>query len=72
MTGEQAKWLSSNKRYRAVHQTGGNTRFAERGILHADGRFDKIIRGQRPRITPDCFEVGILEIREPNGQWHPI
>lgn len=72
MTGEQAHWLSSNKKFRAVHQTGGNTRFAQRGILHADGTHQPIVRGRPPRITEGCFEVGVLEIRDPaTGQWTP-
>lgn len=71
MTGEQASWLAANKRFRAAHQTGGNTRFVQRGILHADGKYEPIVRGKPARITQNSFEVGILEIREPNGQWNP-
>ena len=72
MSPEQAKWLASNRKYRAAHQAAGNTRFAGRGILHADGTFSPIVRGQMPRVTQGCFEVGILQIRDVNtGEWRP-
>jgi hypothetical protein len=72
MSPEQAKWLSSNKRYRAAHTVGGNTRFAQRGILHADGKYEPFVRGKPQRITQGCFEVGVLEVRDPaSGQWEP-
>jgi hypothetical protein len=71
MTGAQAAWLQKNRRYRAIHQIGGNTRFAERGILHEDGTYEPTVRGRVPRITQGCFEVGVLEIREPHGNWNP-
>lgn len=73
MTPQQANWLTGNKPFRAAHQPAGNTRFARRGILHADGRYELIVRGKPPRITQGCFEVGVLEMRDPNtGQWHPV
>lgn len=71
MSPEQSEWLQKNRRFRATHQVGGNTRFAQRRMLHPDGTVDVINRGQNPRVMVGSFEVGVLEIRDPNtGQWH--
>ena len=68
MTGEQATWLAKNKPYRAVGRPGGNSHYVKVGILHADGTFELKPRVGRPRVTPGCFEVGILEVTERNRQ----
>jgi hypothetical protein len=63
VTAEQAAWLNANKPYRAVGQRAGSTEYLKRGILHADGRFELILRGVRPNITPGCFEVAVLHVK---------
>lgn len=71
MTPQQAEWLSKNRRYRAAHTVGGNTRFTQRRMLHPDGSADVLVRGQTPRVMVGSFEVGVLEVRDPNsGEWH--
>ncbi|MGH7714987.1 MAG: hypothetical protein ACREML_03215 [Vulcanimicrobiaceae bacterium] len=59
MTGAQKLWLDAHKR-EGWQTTGVNQSFARRGMLHADGSFDPINRMSRPKVTPGCFEVGLL------------
>ncbi len=69
MTPLQADWLRKNKHYRAVPTIrAGNTTFVERGMLHPDGSFEKIVRGANPRVVVGSFEVGILKIPDDPGQ----
>lgn len=71
MSPAQAEWLSKNRRFRATHTVGGNTRFAQRRMLHPDGTVDVIGRGSTPRVMLGSFEVGVLELRDPTtGQWN--
>jgi hypothetical protein len=66
MTPQQADWLRKNRKYRVVGQLGGTSRYIQRGLLHADGEFESLARGQRPaRVTAGDFEVGILETPVP-------
>jgi hypothetical protein len=68
VTEAQKLWLDKNRArgYGPVGRISGNAVYRDRGILHADGTFDLTARGARPtRITDGCFEVGILEVPEP-------
>jgi hypothetical protein len=62
MTAAQARWLAQNKPYRPLNVTAGASRYVKVGVLHEDGAFELKARGERPRITPGCFEVGVLEV----------
>ena len=72
MTSEQAAWLRAHPHYRPLGQADANSAFrgsgasapsTNRGVLHPDGRFELMTRGQRvpmPRANEDAaFVVGI-------------
>jgi hypothetical protein len=49
MTGAQKAWLDAHPGYEAIGVTCGNTEYAQRGLLTADGKF----RPSKPsRPTP--------------------
>lgn len=62
MTDAQAKWLREHRseKWEAV---GRGHAYAKRGVLHADGEFVQIYRGQRMPIKPGSFEVGVRQER---------
>lgn len=62
MTSEQAAWMRKNPAYRAMGVAGGNSRYVQKGLLHADGIFEAFTGGPYRRLTEGDFEVGILEI----------
>lgn len=62
MTGPQADWLRKNRNYRVVATVAGNAHYVNVGILHADGTFELTARDVQPRVTPGCFEVGVLAV----------
>ena len=71
MTSEQADWLRKHTAYRAVGVVGGNTRYAQRGVLFPDGVFvlhEDLAKRPARAITHECFEVGILEVIPRPGQ----
>ena len=61
MTGAQSDWIRKNKPYRAVAQPPSGMRWAKRGMLHEDGKFDLTPPRGRPVVKPGSFEVAVLE-----------
>lgn len=66
MTPKQKAWLDDHRR-QGWSAVGYGGRYSKRGILHADGTFEEIMRGARPRITPGCFEVGKAQNEPPDA-----
>ena len=59
MTPEQAQWLRANRQH-GYEAVGHGKKYARRGLLHPDGKYEEVARGQAPKgLRLGSFEVGV-------------
>jgi hypothetical protein len=74
MTGEQANWLRTHRAegYQPIGVLPGGCTWVKRGMLHPDGTFEAMVRGQRPAVRQGSFEVGVLQHAQGAGMQGPV